>query len=344
MVLHIARVASPTRPQPRRLSSIYHASCDSLLVSSPGLHSRVSGLEETTARITSKPTKPRSPDSFHDSVGENKENVPLVGILPQPVQSPVSDDHKAEDIQQSIIADISSVLPWIPELSIIQEEKTLDLTARLLGNSYYRSPRSNVDACMVKDMGYHPSLASLPEDDDISSVSGGFPNFAMDSLRSDEVTSPVTSDSSGSVKSSGHLATPRTPYHSRESDISTDLDTTLEHPAQQCPPIQTSPEHELVAAEADSTTEDPEGNQCDISTASDPDTVAILKLLDCEESFVKQMQDGIQRFSWPLRHHILTPRQHRILFQNVEKVRFLILIPGICLICISTMFQYLLHH
>jgi len=44
-----------------------------------------------------------------------------------------------------------------------------------------------------------------------------------------------------------------------------------------------------------------------------------------EEEFVTQMQCGIQRFSRPLRHCLVSSRQHATLFQNVEKVslRFL---------------------
>ena len=39
-----------------------------------------------------------------------------------------------------------------------------------------------------------------------------------------------------------------------------------------------------------------------------------------EEEFVSQMQCGIQRFSRPLRHCLISSRQHATLFQNVEKV------------------------
>ena len=48
---------------------------------------------------------------------------------------------------------------------------------------------------------------------------------------------------------------------------------------------------------------------------------AIRELVEGEEEFIRQMQYGIQRYSRPLRHCILTPQEHRTLFQNVEKVK-----------------------
>ena len=50
-------------------------------------------------------------------------------------------------------------------------------------------------------------------------------------------------------------------------------------------------------------------------------TTAIQQILDCEELYISSMQYGIQRYSRPLRHRILTSHQHQTLFQNIEKVR-----------------------
>ena len=47
---------------------------------------------------------------------------------------------------------------------------------------------------------------------------------------------------------------------------------------------------------------------------------AAQQLRRAEVTFIAQMQYGIQRFSRPLRHCILSAREHRVLFQNVEKV------------------------
>ena len=47
---------------------------------------------------------------------------------------------------------------------------------------------------------------------------------------------------------------------------------------------------------------------------------ALQSLLECEQDFVDVMHRGIQMFSRPLRHHILTSQQHSDTFQNIEKV------------------------
>ena len=47
---------------------------------------------------------------------------------------------------------------------------------------------------------------------------------------------------------------------------------------------------------------------------------ALQSLLECEQDFVDVMHRGIQMFSRPLRHHILTSQQHSNIFQNIEKV------------------------
>ena len=45
-----------------------------------------------------------------------------------------------------------------------------------------------------------------------------------------------------------------------------------------------------------------------------------LQLIHAEDKFVTIMHQGVQRFSRPLRHALLTPHEHNILFQNVEKL------------------------
>ena len=45
-----------------------------------------------------------------------------------------------------------------------------------------------------------------------------------------------------------------------------------------------------------------------------------LQLIHAEDEFVTTMHKGVQRFSRPLRHGLLTPQEHGILFQNVEKL------------------------
>ena len=50
---------------------------------------------------------------------------------------------------------------------------------------------------------------------------------------------------------------------------------------------------------------------------------ALHRLLCMEENFVDLMHQGVQKFSRPLRHCILSSPQHETLFQNIEKVIFL---------------------
>ena len=57
-----------------------------------------------------------------------------------------------------------------------------------------------------------------------------------------------------------------------------------------------------------------EHSSCSIQLA------ALQSLLECEQDFVDVMHRGIQMFSRPLRHHILTSQQHSNIFQNIEKV------------------------
>ena len=63
-----------------------------------------------------------------------------------------------------------------------------------------------------------------------------------------------------------------------------------------------------------------EHSSCSIQQA------ALQSLLECEQDFVDVMHRGIQMFSRPLRHHILTSQQHSAIFQNIEKVTILITI------------------
>jgi len=49
-------------------------------------------------------------------------------------------------------------------------------------------------------------------------------------------------------------------------------------------------------------------------------------LYACEETFVREMQCGIQRFSRPLRHCVISSQQHSDIFQNVEKVCVLVML------------------
>ena len=60
-----------------------------------------------------------------------------------------------------------------------------------------------------------------------------------------------------------------------------------------------------------------EHSSCSIQQA------ALQSLLECEQDFVDAMHRGIQMFSRPLRHHILTSQQHSNIFQNIEKVDIL---------------------
>ena len=55
-------------------------------------------------------------------------------------------------------------------------------------------------------------------------------------------------------------------------------------------------------------------------TCSDDQQAFLDDLISLEEEYVREMQAGIQAFSRPLRHCILTPYQHAHLFQNVEKL------------------------
>jgi len=48
---------------------------------------------------------------------------------------------------------------------------------------------------------------------------------------------------------------------------------------------------------------------------------AVHRLLTIEEDFMRIMKRGMQRFSRPLRHQLLSRSQHATLFQNIEKVR-----------------------
>ncbi|KAL5012141.1 hypothetical protein ScPMuIL_010692 [Solemya velum] len=60
--------------------------------------------------------------------------------------------------------------------------------------------------------------------------------------------------------------------------------------------------------------------QATILSARSRKRVAIQKLVDSELDFVDFMHEGMQRFSRPLRHCILSSEQHLELFQNIEKL------------------------
>lgn len=46
----------------------------------------------------------------------------------------------------------------------------------------------------------------------------------------------------------------------------------------------------------------------------------VRKVRDCERDFVHHMQFGIQRYSQPLQHCIISQADHALLFQNVDEV------------------------
>lgn len=47
---------------------------------------------------------------------------------------------------------------------------------------------------------------------------------------------------------------------------------------------------------------------------------AVHSLLSMELDYIDVMYSGLQQFYRPLRHFLLTPEQHTVLFQNLEKV------------------------
>jgi hypothetical protein len=69
-------------------------------------------------------------------------------------------------------------------------------------------------------------------------------------------------------------------------------------------------------------------SSCSLVETDDPNDLpggdawkaAILDLVTCEQRFIDIMQHGIQQFSRPLRHCVLSRQQHTTLFQNIEKV------------------------
>lgn len=50
------------------------------------------------------------------------------------------------------------------------------------------------------------------------------------------------------------------------------------------------------------------------------------RLLSVELDFIDSMHAGMQRYSRPLRHCILSQQQHSALFQNIEKVWFYLIL------------------
>ena len=52
----------------------------------------------------------------------------------------------------------------------------------------------------------------------------------------------------------------------------------------------------------------------------DADRLLLLGLLSVEKVFIQESTVGVQNFSRPLRHRLLTAEQHTTLFQNIEKV------------------------
>ena len=61
------------------------------------------------------------------------------------------------------------------------------------------------------------------------------------------------------------------------------------------------------------------GLDCGVTESSEVEEQCV-KLIRAEDEFVTMMHKGVQRFSRPLRHGLLTPHEHGILFQNVEKL------------------------
>ena len=54
-------------------------------------------------------------------------------------------------------------------------------------------------------------------------------------------------------------------------------------------------------------------------------------LVELEENYVQLMHHGIQCYSRPLRHAVLSSDQHSAMFQNIEKVTLLYLLW--CIYC-----------
>ena len=61
------------------------------------------------------------------------------------------------------------------------------------------------------------------------------------------------------------------------------------------------------------------GLDCGVIESSEAEEQCV-KLIHAEDEFVTTMHKSVQRFSRPLRHGLLTPHEHGILFQNVEKL------------------------
>lgn len=47
----------------------------------------------------------------------------------------------------------------------------------------------------------------------------------------------------------------------------------------------------------------------------------VLHLIEIEKEFINQIELGVQLYSRPLKHYLISSTEHAKLFQNIEKVR-----------------------
>ncbi len=60
-----------------------------------------------------------------------------------------------------------------------------------------------------------------------------------------------------------------------------------------------------------------------------PHQEAVQKLIKLEKHFAQRMSQCVQQYSRPLRHCVISQKQHQTLFQNIEKVRGLLQVHGL---------------
>jgi hypothetical protein len=47
----------------------------------------------------------------------------------------------------------------------------------------------------------------------------------------------------------------------------------------------------------------------------------VLHLIEIEKEFINQIELGVQLYSRPLKHYLISSNEHAKLFQNIEKVK-----------------------
>jgi hypothetical protein len=230
-------------------------------------------------------------------------------------------------LSQDILGEAENEFTWQPELSVIREEKSMDLISNrtkisAATNSLWQPDLSVItpNSTQYLPLRLNRRCKNQTYEEIQAPLKSRSPSWHS---LTPETGSSCQPDSFTDTETEYSAVPPNTSYSQISKSFFTELETTRHYSKMTW---QSAVEEESRFYRSRSSSEsfdDTAASQLSIEeqlACTAGRQVAIHQLLTCEEDFTRMMKRGAQRFSRPLRHQLLSRSQHALLFQNIEKV------------------------